>query len=88
MNTQVYKVRYVHKIAPREDDKGPDVALHSQDFSDARELGAALRRQGALARGARITAFRLETNPTRAVCFPRLPGSTTYWHAIVLEPIQ
>lgn len=88
MNTNVYRVRYVHKIAQLADDKGPDVALHAQDFSNARELGAALRRQGALFPGARIVEYRTEKNPTRVVCFPRLPGSTAYWHAIVLEPIQ
>lgn len=87
MNTNGYTVRYVHKIAPSKDDRGPNVALHALDFADKRELGAALRRQGALARGARIVSMRLEKDGT-ALLYPSLPGSTTYWHCIVLKAFQ
>lgn len=38
-----YSVRYVHKISPRPDDRGPDVLLRDADFSDSRALARALR---------------------------------------------
>jgi hypothetical protein len=75
-------VRYVHKIAPSAKDVGPEVSLPDGCFSDKRALAKALRDAGVMANGARISTFRVEGD--RILVFPVLPGSTTYWHAIVL----
>lgn len=78
----LYRVRYMHKIAPRADDYGPDVALKLTDALDRKRLGAALRAAGALLPGASIASFRVETFG-KIVAFPNARG---HWHAIILEP--
>lgn len=80
-----YVVRYVHKISPSEKDRGPDVALIGPDLVSPTKLAAALRRQGALGAGGRVRDFRVETGG-RIVAFPSMPGMSTYWHSIVMEP--
>jgi len=78
-----YSVRYVHKIAPSDKDKGPDVDLPGGAFAGSRELGKALRAAGVLLKGARVATFRSEAD--RVLVFPIAPGLTTYWHCIVLQ---
>lgn len=80
-----YSVRYVHSIAPSSEDKGPDVEIRDGAFSDSKTLGKALREAGVLASGAYITSFRVEGDKTTV--FPRLPGSTTYHHAVILTHV-
>jgi hypothetical protein len=80
-----YSVRYVHKVAPSTNDVGPDVEIPNGAFSDSRTLAGALRRSGALVSGARVATFRVEGDKT--IVFPFLPGSTTYWHAVILTPV-
>lgn len=77
-----YSVRYVHKIAPRDTDRGADVVLPDNAMADRKTLGKALRRAGVLLTGASVVSFRVEAN--RVLVFPRCPGLTTYWHSIVL----
>ena len=80
-----YTVRYVHKIATSTKDVGPDVEIANGAFSDSKSLGKALRAAGVLASGSRVENFRVEGDKT--IIFPWLPGSTTYWHAVVLGPV-
>lgn len=82
-----YSVRYTHKISSSPNDRGPDVLLLALDITSRTALGAALRKQGALSDGASIREFRREPDG-RIVAFPRKPGSTTYWHAIVMTPVD
>jgi hypothetical protein len=85
-----YQLRFVHKIAPRENDRAiaeiPDGA-----FADRKALGAALRKveigppfyvgqTRALMSGERIRTFRVEGEKT--IAFP----SGGVWHAIVITP--
>lgn len=83
---QTYKVRYVHKISPSDKDVGPDVQIPDNAFSNRNTLGAALRKAKVLMAGASIPNFRVEGN--KIIIFPRLPGSTTYWHAVVLTAVE
>jgi hypothetical protein len=77
-----WMVRYVHKISPSNQDvKGP-ITIPGGAFSNSKMLGAALRRAGVLAPGAQVRSFRVEGD--KVVVFPSLPGSTTYWHSIIL----
>lgn len=78
-----FAVRYVHKVAPRCTDTGPEVCIPANAFSNARTLAAALRSRGVLADNARIREWRVEGD--KVVVFPTLPGLTTYWHAVVLQ---
>jgi|SRR6478735_2048945 len=80
-----YSVRYVHKIAPSTNDTGPDVEIPNGAFSDSKTLASVLRAAGVLASGARVATFRVEGDKT--IVFPFLPGSTTYWHAVILGPV-
>ncbi len=80
-----YSVRYVHKIAPRDTDTGPDVTLHDGAPSDRKTLGKALRAAGVLSSGARVREYRAEGD--KLIVFPIMPGMTTYWHAVVLTAL-
>jgi hypothetical protein len=79
-----YSARYVHKIAPRDSDMAGPFDIPDGAFSDRNTLAAALRKCGALVRGARLRDMRVEAD--RIVVFPALPGFTTYWHSIILTP--
>ncbi len=81
-----YSVRYVHKVAPRSRGIGPDVTLSSVDLASRQSLGAALRKQRVLMRGARVVEFRADETSGCIVAFPSVPGLTSYWHAVILEP--
>lgn len=81
----LYSVRYVHKIAPRDTDMGPNVELSDGSFSDSKRLAAALRREGVLFKGGRLREYRVAAD--EVCCFPVVPGLGSYWHAIVLRPI-
>ncbi len=81
-----YSVRYIHKIAPRATDVGPDVEINNNAFSNRNALGKALRTVGVMTSGGRVTSFRVEG--PKVVIFPSMPGLTTYWHAIVLESLS
>lgn len=74
--------RYVHKIAPRDTDTGPQASLTKGDLTNRRALGAALRRAKILASGERLTDYRVEAG-SRVVAFP----AASIWHSIILEPI-
>lgn len=81
-----YTSRYVHSIAPRDTDTGPDVTLDQRDMRDRRTLGAALRKAGILDKGNSLSDFRQEPSG-RIVAFPR----TRYggmWHAFILTPSE
>ncbi len=82
MESKVYKVRYVHRVAPSEKDVWPDITVPDGAFSDSRKLGQALRTFGVLLPGARVRSFRTEGD--KVVVFPVMPGLSTYWHAVVL----
>lgn len=72
-----YRVRFVHKIAPRDTDTAR-AELPDGAFSDRNTLGAALRGAGLLGKGERVGSFRSEGE--RIVAFPI--GSV--WHSIIL----
>ncbi len=82
-----YSVRYVHKVATSSRDTGPDVTLDPSDLKSRSLLGAALRSKRVLLSGARVVEYRIEDGG-RIVAFPSLPGLSTYWHAVILEPKQ
>lgn len=82
-----YKTRYVHAINPSARDVGPDVELDRADVASSRSLAGALRRAGVLRAGARVTSYRVDRGGG-IVLFPKLPGSTTYWHAVRLIPVE
>lgn len=81
-----YRVRYMHKIAQKPDDYGPDLLLPAEAFADKKTLGKALRDGRAMLPGASIVDFRTEQgcagSPFRIVAFPNARG---HWHAIILE---
>jgi hypothetical protein len=77
-----WMVRYVHKISPSPKDVAGPVIIPDSAFADSKKLGAALRKAGVLAAGARVRHFRTEGD--KVVVFPTMPGSTTYWHSIIL----
>jgi len=81
-NPERLSVRYIHKISPSDKDVGPDVVLSDGAFSNSKTLGKALREAKVLASGAIVRSFRAEGD--KVIVFPILPGSTTYWHSIVL----
>lgn len=80
-----FSVHYVHPISPRLSDVGPDVDIPDNAFSNRKTLAAALRLQGALCPGARVTSFCV-VGPN-VVVFPSVPGLTSYWHSVTLAPI-
>lgn len=81
--TTTYKIRFVHKVAPKPNeyhDRTADVP----ESADKRALAAMLRGVGAMYKGQRIREYRREVG--RIVVFPACwRGITTTWHAIVLE---
>lgn len=81
-----YSVKFIHKISPSDKDVGPDVDVLDGAFSNSRTLGRALRDLRVLLKGARVASFRVEGD--KVVVFPRLPGLSTYWHAVVLTKLQ
>lgn len=82
-----YAVRFIHKISPRDTDIGPQVTITDADLANAKTLAKSLRRQNALLGGARVREWRKEKDG-RIVVFPTLPGMTTYWHSVILTPVQ
>lgn len=80
-----FKTRYVHQIAPRDTDVGPDVEIGHDDLTSMTKLAAKLRRARVLDSGARIREMRVD-NQGRIVVFPSMPGMTTYWHSVILTP--
>ena len=76
-----YTTRYVHKISPRDTDTGPVDDLDEVP-DDNRECGRLLRKNGLLARGERVTGFRIEADG-RLVAFP----AASIWHSIILTPV-
>lgn len=87
-NAKTYEVRFIHKIAPRDTDIGDPVKLSDDDLKDHKTLGQALRKQGALIAGGRVRRnWRVEQDG-RVVVFPTVAGLTTYWHSIVLIPVE
>lgn len=82
--TRTYSVRYVHKIAPRDTDVGPQVRIASVDLLSKSSLARSLRDQKAIGAGARVRDFRVEDGGARIVVFPTMPGTTTYWHSIIM----
>lgn len=78
----VCRVRYVHKISPSAKDVGPDVRISPNAWSNKNTLAKELRKKGVLDSGARIRTFRVEGD--KVVVFPTMPGSTTYWHSVIL----
>lgn len=83
MARHTYSVRYVHAISPRDTDTHADIMLDAEAFADRKTLGKALRDAGVLCAGARVDSYRADGKSTVHV-FPRLPGSTTYWHCVTL----
>ena len=83
--THSYQVQYVHKIAPRDSDRGPIVRLSKKQLASRPLLARALREQRALYSEGRIRSYHVESNG-QIVVFPYVPGMTTYWHAILLWP--
>lgn len=80
-----FATRYTHQIAHAKDpaaDDGPEVTLTAADLADKKKLGAALRKQGVILTGARVESFRVENDGDKIVIFPKMPGLTTYHHAI------
>jgi hypothetical protein len=82
MSQSEWMVRFVHKISPSPKDVMGPVSIPDSAFADSKTLGAALRRAGVLEAGARVRHFRTEGD--KVVVFPTMPGSTTYWHSIIL----
>lgn len=80
-----YKTKYTHKFRPSDRDVGPDIKLGAEDLTSPAKLAAALRKGHVLGTGGRIRQFRTEAGG-KIVAFPSMPGMTTYWHAITLEP--
>jgi hypothetical protein len=80
-----YMVRYVHKISPSPNDVMGPVSIPDTATENRVKLGAALRKAKVLARGARVSHFRLEGK--KIVVFPSYPGLTTYWHSVILSPV-
>ncbi len=79
---QSWSVKYVHKISPNPNDRGPDVQLPDTAFANRRTLGKALRDMKVLMAGGYVTSFDVKKN--EVVVFPAVAGLTTYWHAIIL----
>ena len=77
-----YTTRYVHKISPQPGDTGPAVDLDEPPTSNA-DCGRLLRKHGLLARGERVTSFRVEADG-RIVAFP----AASVWHSIILTPVR
>lgn len=78
-----YRSRYVHKIAPRATDYGPDVEVDPSVGSDRKALGAAMRQHKLLDKGERLLQCRVEPDG-RIVAFP----AASIWWSIVLEPVK
>ncbi len=80
--TRRFSVRYVHKISPRADDRGPDVDLSDADLKSNGALAKVLRdKKAGLQPGGRISSFRIDKNDGHISAFP---GSG--WHCIILTP--
>jgi hypothetical protein len=75
-----YRVRFVHKIAPRDTDVKNDVAIPDGAFSDRKVLAAALRKAGVLHSGGRLQSFRVAGD--KVIAFP----CASIWNAFVLTP--
>jgi len=85
----LYSVRYVHKIASWASPSFggiDDIELSEEDLASRRALGGALREAGVLISGAQVRDMRRERD--RVSVFPSLPGSTTYWHAVILSRVD
>jgi hypothetical protein len=80
---RLYQSRYIHKISPSPNDKGPVVILSDKDLASKTALGKALRKAGVLMSGGQVRQFRKEGD--KVVAFPSVPGMTTYWHSIIME---
>lgn len=74
-----YRIRFIHKISPRDTDTIPAVDLPDGAFADRNTLGAALRQVGALCKGERVREFR--TEGARVIAFP----ARSVWHSIIIE---
>jgi hypothetical protein len=84
--TQVYTSEFVHKVSNKGGYvKGNPVALGYEELHDKAKLNKALILARIQSEGARIRDFRIEANG-RIVVFPTMPGMSTYWHAIRLNP--
>jgi hypothetical protein len=77
MADEAWKVRFVHKISPRDNDVDV-VSLPAGAFSNRNTLGAALRAAGLLFSGERIREFRVEGD--KVIAFP----AGSIWHSIIL----
>jgi hypothetical protein len=75
-----YRVRFVHKIAPRDTDVRAGIAIPDGAFSDRKVLAAALRKAGVLRSGGRLQSFHVKGNDV--IAFP----CASVWHAFVLTP--
>lgn len=79
-----YMVRFVHKIAPRDDDVEGPVRIPDNAFSNKRTLAKALRMAGILGSGDSIRSMRVEGD--KIIVFPGgWTGKT--WNAIVLTKV-
>jgi hypothetical protein len=80
----MYTTRYVHKIAPRPADFGPDVEIPFGPLEHT-SLARLLRSAGVLISGARVRDFRVTADGT-IIVFPVVPGLSIYWHSAILTP--
>jgi len=76
-----YKVRPVHKIAPREDDAFV-IRLGSPLETDRKAVATTLRANGVLASGERVRFTRVEGE--QIVAFP---SHASVWHSVVISPV-
>jgi hypothetical protein len=83
----VYQTKYIHKIAPKDSDRGPFIRLSSKQIASKTKLAAALRLGRVLDSGARIRSYRVELDG-KIIVFLTLPGQSTYWHSVVLLPVR
>lgn len=81
-----YTVRYVHQTATQSHNPGKPVTLSPDDLADKRSLAKALRTSGTLRPNTRIREYRVSDG--EIVAFPNLPGTTTYWHSVILTEIK
>jgi hypothetical protein len=79
--SRTYRVRFIHKISPRDTDIKSDVQIPDGAFADRNALGAALRAAGVLDSGHRVRSFRTEGD--KVIAFPS--GACNIWHSIIIE---
>jgi hypothetical protein len=77
----LYSVRFVHKIAPKDSDKLENlVAIPGNAWADRKALGKVLRQLGILCKGVSVRTFRHDEKVVERI----IVSPSHHWHSIIL----